>query len=281
MSEAEAEAAPDEEEGEDNAPAIKGTRVAEETAPFEAFIEASVLEDFLAPLDALSDEFRLQLTEDGFFVGLVDPANVAMGHVELDSEHFETYHIDGEGGMVGLNIGRMTDILDFAETGDIVSLALDAETKELDIEFGGTSMQMATINPASVRQEPDVPDLDLPVDVTLEGAQFSRAVDLVDMVSDHLMVLGDPGESRWVVRGEGDTDTVEESFTKDDLIRGQVPDDHETFLSVEYLLDMVDPIPKAAEVRLRHATEYPVRWEYHIGDAVSVENMLAPRIVNR
>ena len=280
MSEAEAEAAPDEADGEDGPKEVEGTRVAEETAPFEAFIEAAVLEDFLAPLDAVADEIRLQLTEDGFFANVVDPANVGIAAVELDKDAFETYHLGGEG-MVGLNIGRLLDILDFADSGDLVSLALNAETKELDIEFATTSMTMATIDPDQVRREGDIAKLDLAVDVTLTGAQFSRAVDLVDMVSDHLIVVGDPGESRWVVRGEGDIDTVEESFSKDDLIRGQVPDDHETYLSVEYMVEMVGPIPKAAEVRLRHGTEFPVTWEYHIGDAVSVKNLLSPRFVKR
>ena len=266
---------------QDDEPEVAGTRVKGGPTPFEATLQASTFEDFLAPLDAIADEFRLQLTDDGFFVALVDPANVAMAVVELPAEGFETYRVDGDGGQIGLGIERLSDLLDFADADDLVSVALNPETQKLDVEFATTSASLACIDPGSVRRPADIPSMDLAVDVSITGKQFSRAVNLVDMVSDHLLVRGDPDRREWLVIGEGDTDDVEEAFDKDDLIRGQIPGEHETWLSVEYLVDLVKPIPKDAEVRIRHATEFPVKWEYEVGEAVSVRNMLAPRMVRR
>lgn len=269
-----------ESEPEDDAPTqeIEGQLVAEEAAPFEAIIQADTLLDFMAPLDPLAQEFRLQLTDDGFRAALVDPGNVAMSVVDLDREAFESYRIDGDGGMIGLNIEKLQDILDFADADDIVHLALNAETMKLEVAFDTVEMSMACIDPSQVRHEPDIPHLELAVDVTLTGAQFKRSVDLAEMVSDQVMLVGDPSNSRWVVRAEGDIDDVEDTYQKGDLIHGQVPDDHDTTLGLGYLADMAKPIPKGAEVRLRHGTEFPVKFDYQIGEHVEVRCMQAPRI---
>lgn len=261
----------------------RGEIVPLESVPFEAIIKASTLRDFLAPIDAVDDEFRLQLTEDGFRVGVVDSANVAMVLVELGRDGFESYQVDGEGGTVGVPLsvdGGLSDTLDFADADDLVYLSLNTETRKLDIEFDTVERSLALFDPESVRQTPAVPDLDLAVDVTLTGEQFARSIDLADMVSDHAYFVGEPENSQWVVRAKGDRDAVDDTYTTEDLIDGQVPDEHESVISTSYLTELATPIPNTAEVRVRHGTEMPVKWWYEIGP-VEVQNLVAPRITKQ
>lgn len=272
-----AEAAAEETDADDDGPRMVGQVVEGSAGNFEAIVSASVLEDFVEPMDAIVDEFRLQITEDGFVSAVVDPAEVACAFVELDADGMESYRVEREG-LLGLNISRITDLLKHASPDDLVHLTHDVEARKLEVEFDTVEATIACIDPDAMRHETDLPELDLAVDVSITGQQFARSIDLADLVSDHLLFRGDPDNRRWLMIGEGDTDDVRDTYEKADLIRGQIPDEHETLVSVDYLLDLGKPIPKGSEVRLRHGTEFPVQWEYEIGDAVSVTNMLAPRI---
>lgn len=250
----------------------------EQDGAFEAIVSASTLKDFVAPLKPIVDEFRLQLTDDGFEAIAADPANVAIASSTLEADAFESYH-PGNGGEIGIPLtkdGGLADILGFAKADDLVHLALDTETRGLDIEFDTVEMDFALIDTGSIRAAPSIPDVDLAVDVTLTGEQYCRSIDLADMVSDHVRFVGDPDNSQWIVRAEGDTDSVDDTYGREDLVEGQVPDEHETLLSVNYLKDMAKPIPKDAEVQIRHGTELPVQWWYEIGD-VEATGVLAPR----
>jgi len=254
----------------------------EKAEAFEAIVSASTLKDFIAPIGTIVDEFRLELTDDGFEVATPDPANVALVTASLDASAFESYH-PGHGGEIGIPLGRdggFADILGFADADDLVHLELNPETLELEIEFDTVEMSLSLINTDSIRPKADVPDIELAVDVTLTGAQFSRSVDLCDMVSDHARFVGDPDNSQWIIRGDGDLDDVDDTYSRDDLIQGQVPDEHDTLVSCDYLKDMIKPIPKDAEVTVRHGTEKPLKWWYNRGD-VEVQSMLAPRIQER
>lgn len=252
---------------------------AEEATAFEAIVSASKLKDFIAPMEPIVQEFRLQLTEEGFETLAADPANVAVAKSTLEAGAFESYE-PGNGGELGIPLtkdGGFADVLDFAEADDLVHLALDPETRRLDIEFDTVEMDFALIDTESIRPTPDLPEFDFAVDVTLTGAQFSRSIDICEMVSDHIRFVGEPEESQWAIRADGDTDSVGDTYGKDDLVEGQVPDEHETLLSVDYLADMAKPIPKDAEDQVRHDTEKPVKWWWERGD-VQAMNMLAPRI---
>jgi proliferating cell nuclear antigen len=250
----------------------------ESTAPLEAIVEAQTLKNFVAPIDTIADEFRLHLDDDGFSVTVCDPAQVAMTRVELGEEAFESYHASG--GEIGIPLSRdggLDDTLDFADPEDLVSLRLDPETRALEIEFGTVEMELACIDSKSIRSEPDIDDLDLAVDVTFHGDQFAEAIDICDMVSNYIIVEGQPDQSRWVMRAEGDTDAVDSTFEREDLVEGQVPEEHQTLLSADYLTSMVKSVPNSAEVRFRHGTELPAKWWYSVGEA-DVMALLAPRI---
>ncbi|QZP37052.1 DNA polymerase sliding clamp [Halobaculum magnesiiphilum] len=253
----------------------------DDAAPFEAIIEARVLNDFLDPIDAIVEEFRLNLLSDGVSAEVVDPGNIAMARVHLDSDAFESFEVASEGGQLGVPLVKLRELLDFADPGDLVSLSLDQETRKLAVEFDTIDANVALIDTDSLRREPDIPELELPVKVALEGSQYRRGVMLADTVSDYVRFIGDTEAREWRMDADGDTDSRSERFSREDLIEGQVPDDHESLFSTDYLKDLTKPIPDDSEVTLRHATERPVKFDYEIGDGVSVKNMLAPRIEAR
>jgi len=242
---------------------------------FHAIAEVDVLEDALDPVATLVDECKLRLNEDGVKIRACDAANVAMADVSLPERAFESYEADG--GVIGINLDRLQDVLSMGSSGDLVHLELNEETRKLHIEIDGLSYTLALIDPDLIRKEPDIPDLDLPADVAFEGSELSRAVSAADLVGDHVSLSADPDEQTFVVGAEGDTDDVDLVLGNDELATADVGEAAESLFSLDYLKDMARPIGSDVIVSFRLGTEMPVKFRYTNGEA-SVQHLLAPRI---
>jgi proliferating cell nuclear antigen len=165
-----------------------------------------------------------------------------------------------------------------ADSGQLVQLELDEETRKLNVKIEGLEGTLALIDPDSIRQEPDLPDLDLPAEVVIEGKDIARAVKAADMVSDHIALGVDASEEIFYVDAEGDTDDVHLELTTDDLI-ALTPGDARSLFSLDYLKDMNKAIPKDAEVTMELGEEFPVKMHFDLAEGNgSVTYMLAPRI---
>ncbi|WP_255198167.1 DNA polymerase sliding clamp [Halorarius litoreus] len=243
---------------------------------FKAIVSAETLRDALDSVSVLVDECKIRLNEDGLAIRAVDPANVGMVDLELDASAFESYETDG--GVIGVNLARLEEFAGMADSGQLVQLELDEETRKLHIKIEGLEGTLALIDPDSIRQEPDLPDLDLPAEVIIEGKDIGRAVKAADMVSDHIALGVDATEEIFYVDAEGDTDDVHLELTTDDLI-ALTPGDARSLFSLDYLKDMNKAIPKDAEVTMELGEEFPVKMHFDLAEGNgSVTYMLAPRI---
>jgi proliferating cell nuclear antigen len=243
---------------------------------FKAIVSASTLRDALDAVSVLVDECKIRLNEDGLAIRAVDPANVGMVDLTLDVAAFESYEADG--GVIGVNLARLEDIAGMANSGDLVHLELDEETRKLHIRIDGLSYTLALIDPDSIRQEPDIPDLDLPAEIVVEGNQLDRGIKAADMVSDHINLRVDEASETFHIEAEGDTDDVDLKLGREDLIDLQAgPAD--SLFSLDYLKDMNKAIPGDAEVTVELGEEFPVKLHYEFSEGMgNVTFMLAPRI---
>jgi proliferating cell nuclear antigen len=243
---------------------------------FEAIVSASTLRDALDSVSVLVDECKVRLNEDGLAIRAVDPANVGMVDLSLDAAAFESYEADG--GVIGVNLARLEDIAGMGNAGDLVHLTLDEETRKLHIRIDGLSYTLALIDPDSIRQEPDIPDLDLPAHIVLEGNQLDRGITAADMVSDHINLRVDEDAETFHIEAQGDTDDVDFEMGVEDLIDLEAgPAD--SLFSLDYLKDMNRAIPGDAEVRAELGEEFPVKLHYEFAEGMgNVTFMLAPRI---
>jgi len=243
---------------------------------FKAIVDAETLRTALDSVGVLVDECKIHLNEDGLAIRAVDPANVGMVDLDLDASAFESYEADG--GLIGVNLTRLFDIAKMADSDQLVQLELDEETRKLHIQLDGLEYTLALIDPDSIRKEPDLPDLDLPARIVVEGADIDRAVKAADMVSDHIALGVDEDGEFFYVDAEGDTDDVHFELPRDELIDLQVGAAHSLF-SLDYLKDMNRAIPKNGEVTVDLGEEFPVRIGFEIAEGQgSVTYMLAPRI---
>jgi len=243
---------------------------------FNAIVSADTLRTTLDSVSVLVDECKIHLEEEGLEIRAVDPANVGMVDLELSASAFESYETDG--GVIGVNLSRLEDIAGMADADQLVHLELDEETRKLHIAIDGLEYTLALIDPDSIRQEPDLPDLDLAAEIVIEGRDIDRAVTAADMVSDHIALGVDDADEYFYVDAEGDTDDVHLELTREDLIDLTAGTAHSLF-SLDYLKDMNKAIPKDAEVRMELGEEFPVKMHFDIAEGEGqVTFMLAPRI---
>ena len=244
---------------------------------FSAIIPVGTLSDALSPIHALVDECKIRLTDDGLSIRVVDPANVAMADVSLDAAAFESY--DADGGVIGLNLERLTDVLSMGGKGDLVSLTLNEETRKLDIHIDGLSYTLALIDIDTIRQEPDLPELELPATVVLTGDDLDRGIKAADLCSGHITLRADKDGEAFHMEAVGDTDDVDLELGNDELLSAQVDADAESLFSLDYLRGMSSPMGNDTTVSVLLGTEFPVKLRYSLSNGhVEVQNMLAPRI---
>ncbi|WP_178915810.1 DNA polymerase sliding clamp [Natronomonas gomsonensis] len=243
---------------------------------FKAIVSADTLGDALDSVSVLVDECKIRLDEEGLTIRAVDPANVGMVDLELSERAFESYETDG--GVIGVNLDRLEDIVGMADAGQLVHLELDEETRKLHIQLDGLEYTLALIDPDSIRQEPDLPDLDLAAEIVIEGKDIARAVKAADMVSDHIALGVDADAEEFFVEAEGDTDDVHLELGREDLIDLTAGEARSLF-SLDYLKDMNKAIPKDAEVTMELGEEFPVKMHFDFAEGDGhVTFMLAPRI---
>jgi proliferating cell nuclear antigen len=243
---------------------------------FKAIVSADTLGDALDSVSVLVDECKIRLDEEGLTIRAVDPANVGMVDLELSETAFESYETDG--GVIGVNLDRLEDIVGMADSGQLVHLELDEETRKLHIQLDGLEYTLALIDPDSIRQEPDLPDLDLAAEIVIEGKDIARSVKAADMVSDHIALGVDADAEEFFVQAEGDTDDVHLELGREDLIDLTAGEARSLF-SLDYLKDMNKAIPKDAEVTMELGEEFPVKMHFDFAEGDGhVTFMLAPRI---
>jgi proliferating cell nuclear antigen len=243
---------------------------------FKAIVSSGTLRAALDSVSVLVDECKIRLDEDELTIRAVDPANVGMVDLSIDTAAFESYETDG--GVIGVNLSRLEEIAKMADADQLVHLELDEETRKLHIEFDGLEYTLALIDPDSIRQEPDLPDLDLASEIVVEGRDIDRAVKAADMVSDHIALGVDPDAETFYVDAQGDTDDVHLELDREDLI-DLTPGDAHSLFSLDYLKEMNKAIPKDAEVTLELGEEFPVKLHFDIAEGQgNVTYMLAPRI---
>lgn len=243
---------------------------------FTAIVSSGTLLAALDSVSVLVDECKIRLDEEGATIRAVDPANAGMVNLRLDRSAFESYETDEE--TIGVNLTRLEDIAGMANADDLIHLELDEQTRKLHIQIDGLEYTLALIDPDSIRQEPDLPDLDLPATIGIEGRDIDRAVTAADMVSDHIALGVDADDEYFYVDAEGDTDDVHFELDRDELITLSAGDAHSLF-SLDYLKEMNKAIQNDAEVSVELGEEFPVNLHFDIaaGDG-SVTFVLAPRI---
>jgi proliferating cell nuclear antigen len=243
---------------------------------FRAAIQSEPLKNILRALRATVDEARVKIDESGIRVRTVDPANVAMDDLDLSASAFESY--EATLGVIGVDLDRLWDAVSLANKGDLVQLYLDTESRKLVVAVTDLEFQMACLDPATIRSEPTLPELELPASVTVDRDTLRQGVKAADLVADHVGFRMDPEEEVFRIDAEGDTDSVDFGIDADDWEAVTLAEASSLF-SLDYMKKIVRTVPVGTAVTIDLGAEFPAMLSYDIGDGDGLmTRILAPRI---
>lgn len=246
----------------------------------DAIVEASAFQDFADVMLGVVTEAKIHFNDDGVHATAVDPANVAMADAHLSTDAFESY--DSGAVTIGVNLNRLDEELSFAEKGDLIRVRVDMETRKLKLDIGDhVKPTIGLIDPDSIRQEPDIPDLDLPNGAVITPDKIKTAVKALDNISDHVRLAWDGEAEAFVFHAQGDTDETRVEYEMGALEGGSdFGEETASLFNLDYFKEIHGAIPDTTEtVRVEFGDEFPTKWYYEAQDgALGVTAMCAPRI---
>ena len=249
-----------------------------EDRTFEAVVRAETIQTTVTLVDALVDECHVYFEDDGIRIPAMDPATVAAVEITLGSAAFDAY--DADGVHVGVNVARLRDIVRMADRDQLVSFALDAETRKLEICIGGLEYTLALLGPDTVRSPPDRSSMGIEFTggVVTGAEDIDRAVQAADMVASHIALGIDVDEDVFYVEAEGDTDDVSLALPADDLV-DFTPGKARSLFSIDYLKAINRAMPSDLDIDLQFGTDVPLVMQSEFAEgAGSVEYLVSPRI---
>jgi proliferating cell nuclear antigen len=255
---------------------------------------------------AVVDEARLKIDEDGLHLTAVDAANVLMVDLHAPASGFESFEASGEF-VAGLNVGRFRDALGWARKrggdGDPVAIEFLEEPARMRVTITRENQQMQrvsewfTLDPTSIRAEPNIPDLNLYNHATPGVDALRDAVGAIESYHDHAYLSRDGSDLLVATKADGDTTPKESdeddhrNTTHQDAVRvvstawdkrdEKAAEADSSCFSLDYLDDVVATLSKAKadRVTLKWGEEFPSRIAFEYEDwGFTGHFMLAPRI---
>ncbi len=247
---------------------------------FEAKIDASTLRACVETITAIVDEGKLRITEEGFKLRAVDPANVAMISFVLQRDAFDDFRfsVESEGDTeleIGMDFMKLIGILGIGGRED-VELKLDENAQKLYTRMGSLDYTLSLLDPSSLRKEPKVPELEFPAKVIIETEEFRRTIRAAEKIGENI-VLGVDGEE-FYMEAEGEMDKLRLGLSKEQLI-DLTPETVSSLYSLEYISSMSKGMSHAENITLNLGKNYPLQVDFALAEGkVKVSYLLAPRI---
>ncbi|MFQ3344114.1 MAG: proliferating cell nuclear antigen [Candidatus Thalassarchaeaceae archaeon] len=238
-----------------------------------------LMREIVELLSVLTEEAKLVWGEKGLHVTVVDGSHVALLSATIADECFETYEVEQV--EIGLELGKMRDLLTLAGPNDLVELDYDESFGAINVRVGEVHRILRGVDPATMNN-PNIPSLDFKCKATIGSDRLSRSLraakfvgEIVDLSLDqtHMTV------SITVEAGEG----VNVRFESGELSELVCPAPTQSSYSLQFL----DPLTRklagglTENVTLEFQEKYPLRltWNSNQGGA-SWTYFLAPRVTN-
>lgn len=160
--------------------------------------EGAVMKPWFKAIGYLVDEAKVNFKADGLHVTAVDPTNVGMIDARMHKDAFDTYDVDEH--TQGFDIGHFVNGIRRARvnSNDELSLSFGNNEATAVVSRGYEQTNVVSqntikaIDPDSIRVEPEIPDLELSAEATVDYNPLMDALDHV-VAHDTMMKLGTVG----------------------------------------------------------------------------------------
>ncbi len=245
---------------------------------FEAEIDAGILKECIDAIVAVVDEGKVRVSDDSLNLRAVDPSNVAMVTLQLQSDAFDTYRFSSDEGTeleLGIDFPKLGGILGIGGREQVL-LSVDENARKLNVQMGSLAYTVNLLDPSSLRKEPKVPELEFPVQVVIDTEEFRRTIRAAEKIGEHIL-LGVEGDE-FYMEVEGEMDKLRLGLRKEQLIHLTSGTLHSLF-TLDYISAMSKGMSHAEHITLNLGMNYPLQIDFEIADGRGkVSYLLAPRV---
>lgn len=255
-----------------------------------AEINPESLQNAFESITNLVNEAKIHVSDEGFNIKAVDGAHVAMADMTIEKNEFDV--LETEERVLGVNLNNLlsqvnaigNEIVFENDIEKTIHLEIDENNKTLKLwgSPGAMSFNLSLIDPDSIREEPDIPDINLPSQIGIDSKYFTHAIRVANGQGKHLRLETDTDNSQFHMASEGDTSSWDSTLDEDYLaIENLIAADAGGMYSLDYFNDIQKGIPSGTVMNIELGEEVPVKLSFRFPDQeIVVTYLVAPRIKN-
>ncbi|WP_158055955.1 beta clamp domain-containing protein [Halorussus halophilus] len=250
-------------------------------------------------LKPIAEEYRVAFDDDGITASATDAATVSMVDLHAPAEGFDQYEVR-DGHTFGLNLDRFRNAVKWARKrggeGDPVAIDVFRNPDRMRVTVVREDQQMKRetewfgISPNSIRDQPEMPDLGLPLSARPGVEPLREAVKAMKSAEDHTYVTCDDSTFVLASTKDGSTDlseregsdsNAEQAISFPNAVTSDDTDARSSIFSIDYLdaITLALDKSKADRVTVRWSEEFPVRLQFEHDDwGFEGQYLIAPRI---
>ncbi len=231
-------------------------------------------------LSVLTDEAKLCWGENGLSTTVVDGSHVALMSVTIADAVFETYEVE-EPVEIGLELGKLRDLLTLAGPNDLVEIDYDGATGAINVRVGEVHRILRGLDTGSMA-EPRMPELKFDCRAKLSAERLSRALRAAKFVGELVDLSLDKNQMTVSVTVEAG-EAVNVRFDAGEMSELIAPKPTQSTYSLQFLEPLSRKLASGLtdEVSIEFQDRYPLRltWSSNDGGA-AWSYFLAPRVSN-
>ena len=231
-------------------------------------------------LSVLTEEAKLCWGENGLSTTVVDGSHVALMSVTIADAVFETYEVE-EPVEIGLELGKLRDLLTLAGPNDLVEIGYDGATGAINVRVGEVHRILRGLDTGSMA-EPRMPELKFDCRAKLSAERLSRALRAAKFVGELVDLSLDKNQMTVSVTVEAG-EAVNVRFDAGEMSELIAPKPTQSTYSLQFLEPLSRKLASGLtdEVSIEFQDRYPLRltWSSNDGGA-AWSYFLAPRVSN-
>ena len=256
----------------------KTARIEKEPDQFKMNIKKDYFEYFLKSVLALADEGILNTNEDGIATQIVDPANVCMALVSLKNGGIEEYSFKES--KIALPFGRISKLLDGAKKDDGILIEYLPAKNKMRIAFENIRYDTALLSLDAIRKDPKIPEIKLPIKVTLNSNNFRHVITSAKKINDKITFKANIDGI--IIESTGISSDMSFRMDKEDMIDFDISSDAKevkSSFSLDYLENISKVMTKSDNTSIWFGINHPCRIMGTFANGYgTVEYLLAPII---